>query len=191
MKAFRAGLEAEEGLEELLSATWNISLNFLSPRHVLGRLAGLPCVRFRLQLPSPELLSTPSARPAMAAPPSPRPAPSPPAELPSDASSSEQESDGEPIVPLLAGREKRSNAGNRMRALLDEEQVVEEELFKEDEGDDEFETKGARRGRGSVAWVGGEGWRGGGSFTLREEGGGCIRYVACRLGGNGGPLGSS
>jgi vacuolar protein sorting-associated protein 72 len=56
----------------------------------------------------------------------------------------EEESDGEPIVPLLAGREKRSNAGNRMRALLEDEQgqVEEEEMFKEEADDVDFETKG-------------------------------------------------
>lgn len=55
----------------------------------------------------------------------------------------EEESDGEPIVPLLAGREKRSNAGNRMRALLEDEQgAEEEEMFKEEADDVDFETKG-------------------------------------------------
>ncbi|ORY75377.1 YL1 nuclear protein-domain-containing protein [Leucosporidium creatinivorum] len=71
------------------------------------------------------------------------PVPSLPPSATSEASEEEDESsDGEPIVPLLAGREKRSNAGNRMRALLEDEQGAEEdEMFKEEENDEEFETK--------------------------------------------------
>lgn len=119
---------------------------------------------------APRHRSRPAPAMDSSAPPAPAPSP-PPAELPEDASSSEEdESDGEPIVPLLAGREKRSNAGNRMRALLDEEQgVEEEEMFKEDEGDDEFETKGARALARSVACVGGAGWTRGGSLRLGEQ----------------------
>ncbi|KDE03573.1 hypothetical protein MVLG_05958 [Microbotryum lychnidis-dioicae p1A1 Lamole] len=51
-------------------------------------------------------------------------------------------SDGEPVVPLLAGRERRANAGNRMAALLEDEAQAEvEEMFKEEENDIEFEAK--------------------------------------------------
>lgn len=38
-------------------------------------------------------------------------------------------------------RDKRSNAGNRMRALLEEE-IELEEAFTEEADDQEFETKG-------------------------------------------------
>lgn len=55
----------------------------------------------------------------------------------------EDSSDGEPIVLLLDGREKRVNAGNRMRALLDEEGTLEvEEEFREEANDVEFVNKG-------------------------------------------------
>ncbi|SCZ96374.1 BZ3500_MvSof-1268-A1-R1_Chr8-2g10152 [Microbotryum saponariae] len=51
-------------------------------------------------------------------------------------------SDGEAVVPLLAGRERRANAGNRMAALLEDEAQAEmEEMFKEEENDIEFEAK--------------------------------------------------
>ncbi|SCV67166.1 BQ2448_5812 [Microbotryum intermedium] len=50
-------------------------------------------------------------------------------------------SDGEPIIPLLATRERRANAGNRMAALLEDEAQAEvEEMFKEEENDIEFEA---------------------------------------------------
>jgi hypothetical protein len=65
-------------------------------------------------------------------------------ELDSNAESDEEESsDGEPIVTMFEGREKRYNAGNRMRALLDEESSLQvEEEFKEEVNDDEFVGKG-------------------------------------------------
>jgi hypothetical protein len=53
----------------------------------------------------------------------------------------EESSDGEPVVPFLATREKRANAGNRMKQLLEEE-FAEEEGFKEEVDDVEFEAKG-------------------------------------------------
>lgn len=59
----------------------------------------------------------------------------------SDSSSNESESDGEPIVYLNEGREKRVNAGNRMNFLLD--QFEEEEEFKEEINDVEFIGKGS------------------------------------------------
>lgn len=80
-----------------------------------------------------------------------------------DESDAEDSSDGEPIVPLLAGREKRSNAGNRMRQLIEDEAEAEvEEMFKEEEDDGEFETKGelsrgtrlAEPGSTAVRWLG-------------------------------------
>lgn len=77
------------------------------------------------------------------------PVPSLPPSATSEASDEEEpdSSDGEPIVPLLAGREKRSNAGNRMRALLEDEQgAEEEEMFKEEADDVDFETKGELAG---------------------------------------------
>lgn len=55
----------------------------------------------------------------------------------------DESSDGEPIITMLEGREKRFNAGNRMRALLDEEStLLVEEEFKEETNDDEFIGKG-------------------------------------------------
>ena len=42
--------------------------------------------------------------------------------------------------PLAFGREKRATAGNKLRALLDAE-FQEEEIFKEDEDDQEFERQ--------------------------------------------------
>lgn len=55
----------------------------------------------------------------------------------------ESESDGEPIVMMISGREKRVNAGNRMRGLLDEESsLLVEEEFKEEVDDVEFVSKG-------------------------------------------------
>jgi len=74
----------------------------------------------------------------------------PAAELPSELppeeeeeEEEEEESDFEPVEPNLATRVKRSNAGNRMRALLDDEQGAEaEELFKEEVDDVEFKQKG-------------------------------------------------
>lgn len=61
----------------------------------------------------------------------------------SSSESESDESDGEPIILLQAGREKRYNAGNRMRDLLDlEEALVVEEDFKEELNDGEFVGKG-------------------------------------------------
>ncbi|KAK4698919.1 vacuolar protein sorting-associated protein 72, partial [Phenoliferia sp. Uapishka_3] len=55
---------------------------------------------------------------------------------------SEDESDDEPVVSLATGREKRINQGNRMRALLEEEGLIEdEELFREEEDDVDFQAK--------------------------------------------------
>lgn len=59
----------------------------------------------------------------------------------SESGSSSEESDGEPIVSMQSGREQRATAGNKMRALLDEELVV-EEGFMEEVGDDEFVGNG-------------------------------------------------
>ncbi len=59
----------------------------------------------------------------------------------SDEDEEEDSSDGEPVVPFLATREKRANAGNRMKQLLEEE-FAEEDGFKEEENDIEFEAKG-------------------------------------------------
>ena len=57
--------------------------------------------------------------------------------------SSDESSDGEPVIPLATGREKRINQGNRMRALLEEEGLIEdEELFREEEDDVDFQAKG-------------------------------------------------
>ncbi|GAA6012151.1 hypothetical protein JCM11491_001765 [Sporobolomyces phaffii] len=54
----------------------------------------------------------------------------------------EEESDAEPVEPNLATRVKRANAGNRMRALLEDEQGGEaEEMFKEEVDDVEFKQK--------------------------------------------------
>ncbi|GAA5933105.1 uncharacterized protein JCM15063_002298 [Sporobolomyces koalae] len=80
---------------------------------------------------------------------------SPAVELPSDAEDivpddpeneqsedEEDESDFEPVEPNLATRVKRANAGNRMRALLEDEQGAEaEEMFKEEVDDVEFKQK--------------------------------------------------
>ncbi|BGP37684.1 hypothetical protein JCM10449v2_001601 [Rhodotorula kratochvilovae] len=50
--------------------------------------------------------------------------------------------EGEPVEANLATRVKRSNAGNRMAALIEDEAAAEvEEMFKEEEGDIEFEQK--------------------------------------------------
>jgi len=89
---------------------------------------------------------------------------SPPLELPSDVEDAldeadreegneeeddeeeEEESDGEPVEPNLATRVRRANAGNRMRALLEDEQAQaggeSEEMFKEEVDDVEFKQKG-------------------------------------------------
>ena len=65
---------------------------------------------------------------------------------PSGSEEESSESDGEPIILLQSGREKRTNAGNRMRDLLDlEEALVVEEDFKEEAGDGEFVGKGIAR----------------------------------------------
>ncbi|GAA5885376.1 hypothetical protein JCM16303_006024 [Sporobolomyces ruberrimus] len=56
----------------------------------------------------------------------------------------EEESDDEPVEPNLATRVKRVNAGNRMRALLEDEQGngnEAEEMFKEEVDDVEFKQK--------------------------------------------------
>jgi len=58
-----------------------------------------------------------------------------------DDSSEESSSDGEPVVPFLATREKRPNAGNRMSQLLEQE-FAEEEGFEDQADDIEFEAKG-------------------------------------------------
>ncbi|GAA6062170.1 hypothetical protein JCM10212_005125 [Sporobolomyces blumeae] len=75
-----------------------------------------------------------------------RPASSPPPpELPPDGDSSEEEEeeeDDEPVEPNLLTRVRRVNAGNRMAALLQDEQGAEaDELFKEEENDVEFKQK--------------------------------------------------
>lgn len=58
----------------------------------------------------------------------------------------EEESDLEPVEPNLATRVRRANAGNRMRALLEDEQGAvggeSEEMFKEEVDDVEFKQKG-------------------------------------------------
>src|SRR5579859_6711457 len=63
---------------------------------------------------------------------------------PSDSSDS---SDLSVEVPeaLAFGREKRATAGNKLRALLDAE-FQEEEIFKEDEDDEEFERQKSDEG---------------------------------------------
>ncbi|GAA5992996.1 hypothetical protein JCM5350_004312 [Sporobolomyces pararoseus] len=57
----------------------------------------------------------------------------------------EEESDFEPVEPNLATRVRRANAGNRMRALLEDEQGAmggeSEEMFKEEVDDVEFKQK--------------------------------------------------
>lgn len=101
----------------------------------------LPLPRRPLHLP----MASPSASTSDRLPASPSVVP----EDPESSEEEESESDGEPIVLLLDGREKRHNAGNRMRALLDEEEGVGEveEMFKDEEGDGEFETKGESQSR--------------------------------------------
>lgn len=57
----------------------------------------------------------------------------------------DESSDGEPVVPLLATREKRANAGNRMRQLIEDEadaKIEVEEMFKEEDNDVDFHGKG-------------------------------------------------
>ncbi|GAA5821171.1 hypothetical protein JCM3770_002265 [Rhodotorula araucariae] len=55
-------------------------------------------------------------------------------------SAAETSSDDEPVEANLATRAKRSNAGNRMAALIEDEAAAEvEDMFKEEEGDVEFE----------------------------------------------------
>jgi hypothetical protein len=100
-------------------------------------------------------MASPSASTSTAPPASPSVVP----EDPKSSEEEESESDGEPIVLLLDGREKRHNAGNRMRALLDEEDGAGEveEMFKDEEGDGEFETKGGSSrvfGSGLCAYFG-------------------------------------
>lgn len=65
-----------------------------------------------------------------------------------DEDGDEESSSEEEVIPFLATREKRANAGNRMRALLEEE-FAEEDEFKEEADDVEFEAKGrsSRAGR--------------------------------------------
>ncbi|KAM0753528.1 YL1-domain-containing protein [Meredithblackwellia eburnea MCA 4105] len=54
----------------------------------------------------------------------------------------DEDSDDEPIEYLATGRERRANQGNRMRALLEEETAFEEEeMFKEEVDDVDFQTK--------------------------------------------------
>ncbi|GAA5969564.1 hypothetical protein JCM21900_002346 [Sporobolomyces salmonicolor] len=66
----------------------------------------------------------------------------PPDDPPEEESESDESSDGEPVEPNLATRQRRSNAGNRMQALLEDEAAAEvEEMFKEEENDDEFAQK--------------------------------------------------
>lgn len=48
----------------------------------------------------------------------------------------------EEIEAAVKTREKRANAGNRMRALLEEEGLEADEMFEEEEGDQDFEAKG-------------------------------------------------
>ncbi|GAA5879113.1 hypothetical protein JCM8547_008371 [Rhodosporidiobolus lusitaniae] len=78
------------------------------------------------------------------------PTPSPSPELPDDdasaAGTDDESSDDEEeevyVEPLLATRGRRANAGNRMQALIEDEAQAEvEEMFKEEEGDDEFAQK--------------------------------------------------
>ncbi|GAA5879170.1 hypothetical protein JCM1840_006216 [Sporobolomyces johnsonii] len=66
----------------------------------------------------------------------------PPDDLPDEEYESDESSDGEPVEPNLATRQRRSNAGNRMQALLEDEAAAEvEEMFKEEENDDAFAQK--------------------------------------------------
>ncbi|KAI5480977.1 YL1 nuclear family, transcription factor [Pseudohyphozyma bogoriensis] len=57
-----------------------------------------------------------------------------------DESEEEDESSEEEIEVAVTNREKRANAGNRMRALLEDELEV-DEMFQEEENDEEFEAK--------------------------------------------------
>src|SRR5579859_6599468 len=68
---------------------------------------------------------------------------------PSDSSDS---SDLSVEVPeaLAFGREKRSTAGNKLRALLDAE-FQEEEIFKEDEDDEEFKRQKSDEGEDYIS----------------------------------------
>lgn len=70
--------------------------------------------------------------------------------IPDDAEPEESdESSEEEIEVAVTARERRVNAGNRLRALLDDEAVEEEEMFKEEAGDQDFEGKGPLRPFGS------------------------------------------
>jgi len=66
----------------------------------------------------------------------------PPSPTPSNASTSSEGSSVTLPEALAHGREKRATAGNKLRALLDAE-FQEDELFKEDENDEEFESEKA------------------------------------------------
>lgn len=83
-----------------------------------------------------------------------------------DASSADEgsSSDSEQIEvePNLATRSRRSNAGARMQALIEDEasaKVETEEMFREEENDEEFEQKGgfafllSVRSDGLMEWV--------------------------------------
>jgi hypothetical protein len=77
----------------------------------------------------------------------PTPTPSPEPEQDGSNAGTEEESSEEEeeiyVEPLLATRGRRANAGNRMQALIEDEAAAEvEEMFKEEEGDDDFATKG-------------------------------------------------
>ena len=69
----------------------------------------------------------------------------PPSPTPSNASTSSSASSISIPEALAHGREKRATAGNKLRALLDAE-FQEDELFKEDEHDEEFESEKSEEG---------------------------------------------
>jgi vacuolar protein sorting-associated protein 72 len=66
---------------------------------------------------------------------------------PTSSTSSTSSSRSSTVIPeaLVHGREKRATAGNKLRALLDAE-FQEEEIFKEDENDEEFERQKSEEG---------------------------------------------
>src|SRR5205085_4887139 len=73
-----------------------------------------------------------------------REASNPTSPAPSD-SANLSDSSVEAPEALAFGREKRATAGNKLRALLDAE-FQEEEIFKEDEDDEEFERQKSDEG---------------------------------------------
>jgi uncharacterized protein involved in exopolysaccharide biosynthesis len=68
--------------------------------------------------------------------------------LPDDEEVEESDESSESEIEVaVTARERRANAGNRLRALLDDEGVEEEEMFKEEANDQDFEGKGSFRGQ--------------------------------------------